>query len=57
MRNNFTNELFNNIRNYWDEESVRKEALTYRNKYEFEKKCGGAYHWARRHHILNDLFK
>ena len=40
----------------WDDESVRKEALKYDKKQSFFKGSSGAYSYAVKHHMLDDLF-
>ena len=43
-------------RKSWDFESVKEEAKKYKNKFAFRKGCIGAYKFAVRNGILNDLF-
>ncbi len=48
--------FLNESKQIWDDESVRKEAEKYSSKKEFSRGNGGAYHYALRHHMLDDLF-
>lgn len=45
-----------NERCNWDHESVRLEALNYPSRSEFQKKSGGAYRYAFRNKMLDELF-
>jgi predicted GIY-YIG superfamily endonuclease len=46
---------FINLRKYWDEKSVRKEASKYTSKSEFQKGSGSAYDKAKKLGIIDDL--
>jgi len=41
----------------WTEEGVRKEALKYKRRWDFQNACGGAYQYAARHGILKSVCK
>ena len=43
-------------RKTWDDESVSEESKKYRNKYQFRLGCIGAYKYALRNHMLDDLY-
>ena len=48
--------FLNESKQIWDDESVRKEAEKYDKKESFHKGNAGAYNYAVKHHMLDDLF-
>ena len=56
VKNNFIDELFDNVNKSWDDDGVREVASKCKNRKEFIKKYKGAYCYAERNNLLDELF-